>query len=111
MTRSRKMSGKKTTKQLQQEIDTLTKEFHGFGNAAASELMKHGKIIYALLEDLGKLENLICENCKETISRPIIKGIENTDECPSCKRSLFKKTQISLDDMQQAVNKSDSEEE
>ena len=95
MTRSRKMSGKMTTKQLQQRLDTIETEFHGFGNAAATELMKHNQLIYGLLSDLGKLETIKCENCGEEISRPILKGIENTDECPSCGKSLFA---VTLDD-------------
>ena len=89
MTRSRKMSGKLTTKQLQQRLDTMEQEFHGFGNAAAQELMKHGRLIYGLLADLGKLETIECANCNEQISRPVLKDIENTDECPSCGKSLF----------------------
>ncbi len=111
MTRSRRMSGKQTTKQLQGRIDTIEKEFHGFGNAAATELMKHGKLIYALLDDLGKLETLTCENCKEEISRPVLKDIENTDECPSCGRSLFIKTQVSLDDLHRGSQKANESEE
>ena len=95
MTRSRKMSGKLTTKQLQERVDKIEQEFHGFGNAAATELMKHGKLIYGLLADLGKLETIKCENCGEEISRPILKDIENTDECPSCGKSLFA---VTLDD-------------
>ncbi len=95
MTRSRKMSGKMTTKQLQERVDTIESEFHGFGKAAATELMKHGKLLYGLLSDLGKLEVLSCDNCKEDISRPILKDIENTDDCPSCGKSLFAST---LDD-------------
>jgi uncharacterized paraquat-inducible protein A len=70
--------------------------------------MKHNRLLYGLLADLGKLQNIICENCKEEVSRPILKDIENTDECPSCNRSLFEKKQISLDDMHRALQ---SEEE
>lgn len=108
MTRSRRASGKPTVKQMQEQVNTIEKEFHGFGNAVAGELMKHNRLLYGLLADLGKLENIICENCKEEVSRPILKDIENTDECPSCNRNLFEKKQISLDDMHQALQ---SEEE
>jgi rRNA maturation endonuclease Nob1 len=43
------------------------------------------------------MEKIICENCGEEVARPVLKGLENNDECPSCGESLFVKTQVKLD--------------
>ena len=110
MTRSRKMSGKLTTKQLHGVIQENQVEFRSFAKALVEEVMKHNTLIYALLDDMNKMEKIICENCKEEVARPILKGIANNDECPSCKRSLFIKTQVSLDDLQKASQKVNEEE-
>tara|TARA_R110002020_G_scaffold29528_10_gene93108 strand:+ start:8291 stop:8620 length:330 start_codon:yes stop_codon:yes gene_type:complete len=109
MTRSRRLSGKPTVKQLQGEVEELKREFSSFANAIVQEVIKHNTLIYSTLEDLNKMEKIVCENCKEEVARPVLKGIENNDECPSCKRSLFVKTQVSLDDMHQALGKVEEE--
>jgi len=98
MTRSRKMSGKLTTKQIQGEVTELKNELSQFANALVQEVMKHNTLIYSLLEDLNKMEKITCENCSEEVARPILKGLENNDDCPSCGKSLFIKKQASLDD-------------
>ncbi len=97
MTRSRKMSGKLTTKQLQAELDTTTNEFRSFANAMVQEVMKHNVLIYALLEDMGKMEKITCVNCKDEVARPTLSGLEQNDDCPSCGKNLFGTEQTSLD--------------
>ena len=97
MTRSRKMSGKLTTKQLQQELSEFRNEMSQFANVMVAEVMKHNTLIYAILEDAGKMEKITCENCGEEVARPVLKGLENNDECPACAESLFVKTQVKLD--------------
>ena len=104
------MSGKLTTKQLHGVIQENQTEFRSFAKALVEEVMKHNTLIYSLLGDLGKMENITCENCKEEVARPILKDLENNDECPVCKRSLFIKTQVSLDDLQQASQKVNEDE-
>ena len=99
MTRSRKMSGKLTTKQLQAELDTTTNEFRSFANAMVQEVMKHNVLIYALLEDMGKMEKITCVNCKDEVARPTLSGLEQNDDCPSCGKNLFGTEQTSLDNI------------
>ncbi len=99
MTRSRKMSGKLTTKQLQAELDTTTNEFRSFANAMVQEVMKHNVLIYALLEDMGKMEKITCVNCKDEVARPTLSELEQNDDCPSCGKNLFGTEQTSLDNI------------
>lgn len=97
MTRSRKMSGKLTTKQIHGEVTELKNELSQFANALVQEVMKHNTLIYAMLEDAGKMEKIVCENCGEEVARPVLKGLDNNDDCPSCGESLFIKKQVKLD--------------
>ena len=99
MTRSRKMSGKLTTKQLQAELNTTTNEFRSFANAMIPEVMKHNALIYAMLEEMGKMEKITCANCKEEVARPTLSGLEQNDDCPACGKNLVDKVQTSLDDI------------
>ena len=99
MTRSRKMSGKLTTKQLQAELNTTTNEFRSFANAMIPEVMKHSALIYAVLEEMGKMEKITCANCKEEVARPTLSELEQNDDCPACGKNLFGTEQTSLDDI------------
>tara|TARA_R100001510_G_C7656750_1_gene217136 strand:+ start:1642 stop:1935 length:294 start_codon:yes stop_codon:yes gene_type:complete len=93
------MSGKLTTKQLQAELDTTTNEFRSFANAMVQEVMKHNVLIYALLEDMGKMEKITCVNCKDEVARPTLSELEQNDDCPSCGKNLFGTEQTSLDNI------------
>lgn len=110
MTRSRKMSGKLTTKQLQGELTELKNELSQFANALVQEVMKHNTLIYAMLEDMGKMEKVVCENCNEEVARPILKGLDNNDDCPSCGKSLFVSKQADLEDLSYIADLNDDEE-
>ena len=59
--------------------------------------MKHNVLIYALLEDMGKMEKITCVNCKDEVARPTLSGLEQNDDCPSCGKNLFGTEQTSLD--------------
>ena len=110
MTRSRKMSGKLTTKQIQGEVTELKNELSQFANALVQEVMKHNTLIYALLNDMGKMEKIICENCGEEVARPVLKDLENNDDCPSCGKSLFVTKQADLEDLSYIADLNGEEE-
>ena len=103
MGRSRKFSGKRTVKQVDKELQDLKREFAGFANAAATDIMKLNHIIYGLLDEQSKISKITCVNCNEEAIRPDIKGLEQSDICPNCGRSLHKTEQINLQDLQDAV--------
>ena len=102
MTRSRRASGKPTVKQLKAELDELKREFGGFANAAATDIMKLNHIIFGLLDEQGKISKMTCINCKEECLRPDIEGLEQSEQCPNCGRSLHETEQINLQDMMKA---------
>ena len=95
----------KKEEELKEQVNNLQREFSGFANAVASDIIKLNHIIYGLLDEAGKISKIICVNCKEEAIRPHIEGLENSDICPACGRSLFDKEQITLDDMHQAIKK------
>tara|TARA_R100000234_G_scaffold33008_1_gene19408 strand:- start:50 stop:364 length:315 start_codon:yes stop_codon:yes gene_type:complete len=104
------MSGKPTVKQMQGEVASLKNELSQFANALVQEVMKHNTLIYAMLSDMGKMEKIICENCGEEVARPVLKDIENTDDCPSCGKSLFITKQADLEDLSYLEDLNDTEE-
>ena len=106
------MSGKLTTKQLQQKVDTVEKEFHGFANACVTDLMKLNRLMFGLLENLGKLDKINCSNCGSEVLRPNILELDQTEDCPDCGKNLFSKDtrQVTLDEMTRAVGKMGEEE-
>ena len=103
MSRSRRMTGKPTVKQIDTRVSTIEKEFHGFANAAATDLMKVNRLLYAVMEDMGKLEKLNCASCGEEILRPNLDGLEQTEDCPACGRNIYGSDQTTLDDLQKGM--------
>jgi PHP family Zn ribbon phosphoesterase len=106
MSRSRKLTGKRTVKQVDAKVDelarktdTLGTEFASFASAAANDIMKLNHLIYGLLDEAGKITKIICINCKKEAVRPDIEGIEQSENCPHCGRNLHKSEQITLDDL------------
>ena len=54
-----------------------------------NQLSKLDIILFALLKDMGKSEDVNCENCGESITRPVINGLPKNDECPACGENLI----------------------
>jgi len=54
-----------------------------------SQLSKLNIVLFALLKDMGKSEDVNCQNCGEAITRPVIYGLPKNDECPACGEKLF----------------------
>jgi len=97
MTRSRKMSGKKTVKQLSAELDELKGEFARFANAAATDIMKLNHLVYAMLDEQGKITKITCTNCGQEAVQADIEGVEQSEQCPHCGQNLHEATQTTLE--------------
>lgn len=106
MSRSRKMSGKRTVKQVDARVtevttklDTLGMEFAGFAQAAANDILKLNHLIYAMLDKEGLITKLTCANCKKEVIRPELEGVEQSEDCPHCGQNLHNSTQVSLSEV------------
>ena len=75
---------------MRQTIDALT--------LADSQISRLNIILFALLEDLGKLEVINCRKCGEGITRPVINGLPNKSECPACDKNLIVDKQTAVED-------------
>jgi hypothetical protein len=67
-----------------------------------NDVMKLQMMLYNLLNDMGKMDKLICPSCKEEVIRPILPNIPLEDVCPSCGGDLFDKDQMTIDDWDNA---------
>ncbi len=54
-----------------------------------NQLSKLNIILFALLKDMGKLEDVNCNNCGKNITRPVIYGLSKNDDCPACGKNLI----------------------
>ena len=106
MSRSRKMSGKRTVKQvdarvteLTNKVDTLGMEFAGFAQAAANDIMKLNHLIFALLDKDGLITKITCANCKKEVVRPELEGVDHSEDCPHCGQNLHGSAQTTLDEV------------
>ena len=62
------------------------------------QLCKLNIILFALLKDMGKLEDINCQKCGENITRPAINGLPKNDECPACEENLIVNKLTTVDD-------------
>ena len=54
-----------------------------------NQLNKLNIVLFALLKDMGKSEDVNCQNCGENITRPVIYGLPKNDQCPACGENLI----------------------
>ena len=54
-----------------------------------NQLNKLNIVLDALLKDMGKSEDVNCQNCGENITRPVIYGLPKNDQCPACGENLI----------------------
>ena len=63
-----------------------------------SQLSKLNTILFALLKDMGKVDDINCQKCGENITRPAIEGLPKKDECPACEENLIFDRPTTVDD-------------
>ena len=54
-----------------------------------NELGKLNIVLFALLKDMGKSEDVNCQNCGDKVTRPVIHGLPKNDQCPACGENLI----------------------
>ena len=54
-----------------------------------NQLGKLNIVLFALLKDMGKSEDVNCQNCGEKVTRPVIHGLPKNDQCPACGENLI----------------------
>lgn len=85
-------------KEFTEHIQTfMTQTVQAFG-IVDNQLSKLNILLFALLKEMGKSEDIVCANCGENITRPLIDGLPKQDDCPTCGKNLFAKTQTTVED-------------
>jgi hypothetical protein len=74
-------------------------------NHMGNDVMKLQMMFYNLLDDMGKMDRVICSFCNEEVIRPILPNIPLEEVCPSCGESLFDKNQMSIDDWDNGITR------
>ena len=62
------------------------------------QLSELNSVLFALLKDMGKLEDADCESCGKNITSPVINGLSKKKECPTCCESPSKYKQSAVED-------------
>tara|TARA_R110002020_G_scaffold136280_1_gene304015 strand:+ start:996 stop:1292 length:297 start_codon:yes stop_codon:yes gene_type:complete len=88
---------RKSDAQITGRVNKIEEEFHAFGNAVAKDMMKLHHLVYAFLDDSGKLQTLTCSECQEQVMRPKLANLDQSDECPSCGHDLIKGVQTKIE--------------
>ncbi len=63
-----------------------------------TDIGKTQALIYAILEDMGKVEKPNCASCKEQLVIPILASLEKSEVCPNCGDNVYGTTQVSFED-------------
>tara|TARA_A100001201_G_scaffold1778_2_gene4560 strand:- start:182 stop:493 length:312 start_codon:yes stop_codon:yes gene_type:complete len=85
-------------KEFTEHIQTfMTQTVQAFG-IVDNQLSKLNILLFALLKEMGKSEDIVCANCGENITRPLINGLPKQDDCPTCGENLFAKKQTTVED-------------
>ena len=88
MTRSRKLSGKLTTKQIQGEVDEIKGVLNQLIGAVGQDMARLNGLIYALLSEMELLEETNCPHCGQVLYEPQLKMLDKQEICPSCGKEI-----------------------
>ena len=88
MTRSRKLSGKLTTKQLQTQVDEVKTVINALISGVGQDMARVNGLLYALLSHMDLLEETNCPHCGQVLFEPLLPALERQETCPACGESL-----------------------
>lgn len=70
--------------QLTQALVELNGRLHGLSMGVSNDIQRLNVILFTLLKDLGKADEITCPSCKTINMRPILTGIEINQMCAEC---------------------------
>ncbi len=88
MTRSRKLSGKLTTKQIQGEVDEVKNVVNQLIGAVGQDMARLNGLIYALLSEMDLLDETNCPHCGQVLYEPRLKMLDKQEDCPACGKKI-----------------------
>ena len=75
-----------------------------------NEMQKQSLLFFALLREMGKVEDVTCVNCGNPVVRHMIEGLPQQDICPICGENLFKGSQTTVEDWDSGLIVNDESE-
>tara|TARA_Y100000356_G_C11241476_1_gene281212 strand:+ start:842 stop:1144 length:303 start_codon:yes stop_codon:yes gene_type:complete len=90
MGRSRRLSGKLTTKQIDSKVDNLI-------DAVSADLARINGLLYGLLKEFDLLEETACGACGQVLFQPLLKAIPKDTTCPKCGSNVAPEGQMTID--------------
>jgi len=97
MTRSRAASGKPTTKQLGKDMKEMQNVINQLINAMSNDMSRINGIVYALLQEDGRLKESNCASCGQVLFEPLLKALPKAENCPACGHSMDDTEQMSIE--------------
>lgn len=90
MSRSRKLSGKLTTKQIDRKVDNLI-------DAVSADLGRINGLLYGLLTEFDLLKESNCGSCGQVLFQPLLKALPQDTTCPKCGENI-QPSQMTIDE-------------
>ena len=70
--------------QLTQALVDLNGRFHALSMAVTNDMQRLNILLFSLLKDLGKADEVTCPSCETVNMRPLLTGIEINPMCAEC---------------------------
>ena len=102
------MSNKQINELAQKTQTFMEQTIQAFG-IIDKEMQKQGFLLFALLREMGKVEDVVCANCENPVIRPLIEGLPKQNDCPLCGEDLFAGNQTTVEDWDSGLITDESE--
>tara|TARA_R100001510_G_C7548368_1_gene133129 strand:+ start:65 stop:376 length:312 start_codon:yes stop_codon:yes gene_type:complete len=103
------MSNKQISELVQNTQTFMEQTIQAFG-VVDNDLRKLNFLLFALLREMGKVEDVKCSNCDNPVVRPIVEGLPKQNECPICGEDLFAGSQTTVEDWDSGLITNDESE-
>ena len=70
--------------QLTEALVELNGRFHALSMAVTNDMQRLNILLFSLLKDLGKADEITCPSCETINMRPLLTGIEVNPMCVEC---------------------------
>ena len=100
---------KKQIEEMAQNVQTFMEQtIQAFG-VVDNDLRKLNFLLFALLREMGKVEDVKCTNCGNAVIRPLIECLPKQNDCPLCGEDLFAGSQTTVEDWDSGLITDESE--